>query len=108
MTLCKNTKRIRRIHTDFTDFLVYIILSLVVFLLIYGQLIVASENIVTNNLKDITKEESLRTRPRQARGVLHVSSLAPDPYEEQRQNDKFLKNFSKVINIIECSRVTKL
>ena len=70
----------------------------VLFLLVYGLNLVAYEGVTANNINSISTQESLRTRPRQARLALQELNLIPGPNEEQRQNDKFLKNLPKVIN----------
>ena len=70
----------------------------VLFLLVYGLNLVAYESVAANNINSISTQESLRTRPRQARLALQELNLIPGPNEEQRQNDKFLKNLPKVIN----------
>ena len=53
-------------------------------------------NTRTNSVHGVSHTESLRTRPRQARLALQELNLIPGPDEEQRQNDKFLKNLPKV------------
>ena len=71
----------------------------VLFLLVYGLNLAVNVSAGTNNLNSISTQESLRTRPRQARLALQELNLIPGPNEEQRQNDKFLKNLPKVILI---------
>ena len=57
----------------------------------------ASDSIATNLSGEEAREESLRTRPRQARGALHLEDLSLLENDEQRQNDKFLRQFHKVL-----------
>ena len=66
------------------------------FLLVYGLQHFAKANTRTNNVNEVPHKESLRSRPRQARLALQELNLIPNPDEEQRQNDKFLKNLPKV------------
>ena len=56
----------------------------------------AYANTRTSGVNGASHSESLRTRPRQARLALQELNLIPGPDEEQRQNDKFLKNLPKV------------
>ena len=58
---------------------------------------VISDSIATNLPGEDAREESLRTRPRQARGALHLKGLPFRENDEQRQNDKFLRQFHKVL-----------
>ena len=46
---------------------------------------------------EVARVESLRTRPRQARVALHLEDLPFLENDEQRQNDKFLRQFHKVL-----------
>ena len=68
----------------------------ILFLLIYCLPSFAKGNTRTNSVNEVSNKESLRTRPRQARLALQELNLIPSPDEEQRQNDKFLKNLPKV------------
>ena len=65
-------------------------------LLFYGFKSFVYANTRTNSVNGASHTESLRTRPRQARLALQELNLIPGPDEEQRQNDKFLKNLPKV------------
>ena len=65
-------------------------------LLFYGFKSFTYANTSTNSVNGASHTESLRTRPRQARLALQELNLIPSPDEEQRQNDKFLKNLPKV------------
>ena len=68
----------------------------ILFLLIYVRTSFASASARNHDIHSGSQKESLRTRPRQARLALQEINLIPRPEEDQRQNDKFLKNHPKV------------
>ena len=72
----------------------------ILFLLIYLRTTFASASARNNNIQSGSHKESLRTRPRQARLALQELNLLPRPDEDQRQNDKFLKNHPKVRKVM--------
>ena len=75
----------------------YIDIYRVVFLLVYSSIIVSiTYGLPQYNVRGASQEETLRTRPRQARLALQELNLIPAPDEEQRDNDKFLKDFPRV------------
>ena len=75
----------------------YIDIYRVVFLLVYSSIIVSvTYGLPQYNVRGASQEETLRTRPRQARLALQELNLIPAPDEEQRENDKFLKDFPRV------------
>ena len=75
----------------------YIDIYRVVFLLVYSSIIVSiTYGLPQYNVRVAPQEETLRTRPRQARLALQELNLIPAPDEEQRDNDKFLKDFPRV------------
>ena len=79
-------------------YLNYIDIYRVVFLLVYSSIIVPiTYGLPQYNVRGASQEETLRTRPRQARLALQELNLIPAPDEEQRENDKFLKDFPRVI-----------
>ena len=78
----------------------YINIYRVVFLLVYSSILVSITNgLPQYNVRGASQKETLRTRPRQARLALQELNLIPAPEEEQRENDKFLKDFPRVIII---------
>ena len=71
----------------------------ILFLLIYVRTSFASASARNHDTHSGSQKESLRTRPRQARLALQELNLIPRPDEDQRQNDKFLKNHPKVSKV---------
>ena len=72
----------------------------ILFLLIYVRTTFASASARNHDIHSGSHKESLRTRPRQARLALQELNLIPRPDEDQRQNDKFLKNHPKVSDLM--------
>ena len=105
MRLYNKTKRL---NVGCVDSLWKLTLSWAVLSLLSVMNTKANDSITTKLSDEKARKESLRTRPREARGALHLEDTSRLQYDdEQRQNDKFLKHFSKVFPLLMKYEYTK-